>query len=390
MARSLQDADLVRVYAISPKFENAVTLRGNVAIPGRYPWHQGMRVRDVIPTRETLITRDYWLQQNLAATNKDIGGLPEVNWDYALITRMGPDDLSNHLLPFNLGKAIEDAASSDNLELQPGDIITISSQADVRAPERQRPIVVYLEGEVRTPGVYRVEPGESLRDLVARVGGFTPQAYLFGSEFTRESTRLEQQARLEEMAQQIQRDAQRNATLLAAKAGDNTGLAAKLQLQQSMVNTMKPLKATGRMVLNLRPSASTVDALPKLVLEDGDHFYVPSRSSSLSVFGEVVTPSTFVFEPRKRIRDYLRDAGGMTRLADGSRTYVLRANGSTVSVRSSADLWNGRTDDLKLMPGDAIVVSQRLPQIGIMSGVRDWAQLLSQFGLTAAAINVLR
>jgi protein involved in polysaccharide export with SLBB domain len=243
---------------------------------------------------------------------------------------------------------------------------------------------------VRTPGVYRVEPGESLRDLVARVGGFTPQAYLFGSEFTRESTRLEQQARLEEMAQQIQRDAQRNATLLAAKAGDNTGLAAKLQLQQSMVNTMKPLKATGRMVLNLRPSASTVDALPKLVLEDGDHFYVPSRSSSLSVFGEVVTPSTFVFEPRKRIRDYLRDAGGMTRLADGSRTYVLRANGSTVSVRSSADLWNGRTDDLKLMPGDAIVVSQRLPQIGIMSGVRDWAQLLSQFGLTAAAINVLR
>ncbi|MEI9968738.1 MAG: SLBB domain-containing protein [Terracidiphilus sp.] len=36
MKRTLRDGDLLRVYPLSPRFDNAVTLRGNVAQPGRY------------------------------------------------------------------------------------------------------------------------------------------------------------------------------------------------------------------------------------------------------------------------------------------------------------------------------------------------------------------
>ena len=52
---------------VSPRFENSVTLRGNVASPGRYPWHEGMRISDLIPNREFLITTEYWKQQNSVA-----------------------------------------------------------------------------------------------------------------------------------------------------------------------------------------------------------------------------------------------------------------------------------------------------------------------------------
>src|SRR5262249_47767679 len=38
LARELRDGDIVRVLRISSRFENAVTLRGNIAVPGRYPW----------------------------------------------------------------------------------------------------------------------------------------------------------------------------------------------------------------------------------------------------------------------------------------------------------------------------------------------------------------
>src|SRR5205807_9363106 len=62
--RELQDGDIVRFLHISPRFDNAVTLRGNVALPGRYPWREGMRVKDLIPNREFLITDEYWLRQN--------------------------------------------------------------------------------------------------------------------------------------------------------------------------------------------------------------------------------------------------------------------------------------------------------------------------------------
>ena len=43
---------------------------------------------------------------------------------------------------------------------------------------------------------YAIPPGETLRQLLTRAGGFTPDADLFASEFTRESVRRLQRQRL--------------------------------------------------------------------------------------------------------------------------------------------------------------------------------------------------
>src|ERR1035438_4359646 len=59
-ALPLQDGDIVRVFSIVPRFEDTVTLRGNVANPGRYPWKPGMRISDLIPEVRALLTRRYW------------------------------------------------------------------------------------------------------------------------------------------------------------------------------------------------------------------------------------------------------------------------------------------------------------------------------------------
>jgi len=67
LERALQDGDVVRIFAVSPRFENAVTLRGNVAHPGRVEWHRGMRLKDVIPNQSALVTRDNWRATNWAA-----------------------------------------------------------------------------------------------------------------------------------------------------------------------------------------------------------------------------------------------------------------------------------------------------------------------------------
>src|SRR5205814_1294388 len=64
LARTVRDGDMVTVYSLVPRYENVVTLRGGVAQPGRFPWHTGMRVRDLIPDKEALISRDFWLQRN--------------------------------------------------------------------------------------------------------------------------------------------------------------------------------------------------------------------------------------------------------------------------------------------------------------------------------------
>src|SRR6195256_1264603 len=64
LSRAVRDGDLVTVYSLVPRFDNAVARRGNVAQPGRFPWREGMRIRDLIPDREALLSRDYWIKRN--------------------------------------------------------------------------------------------------------------------------------------------------------------------------------------------------------------------------------------------------------------------------------------------------------------------------------------
>src|SRR5262249_52733724 len=172
------------------------------ATPLRYPHKPGMRIRDLIPEKEALITPEYYRRKNLSVRvdtvtqgrlSADVRALSEeINWEYAVIERLNQGDLTTSLIPFNLGKAILDNDQENNIALMPGDVVTVFSKTDVGAPAARRPVVVSLEGEFAYAGVYQAKPGETLKQLVKRIGGLTGQAYLFGAEVTRESTRKDQ------------------------------------------------------------------------------------------------------------------------------------------------------------------------------------------------------
>jgi polysaccharide export outer membrane protein len=65
LQKPLRDGDVLTLLAISPEFANAVTLRGHVAQPLRYPFKPGMRIHDLIPDRDALITPDFYRRKNL-------------------------------------------------------------------------------------------------------------------------------------------------------------------------------------------------------------------------------------------------------------------------------------------------------------------------------------
>jgi protein involved in polysaccharide export with SLBB domain len=405
LAYDLRDGDLIRVLRISSKFENAITLRGNVAVPGRYPWHQGMRVHDLIRDRAFLVTDEYWKRQNQLAVDARAGEFrlsggalkndvkrlsAEINWDYAVIQRFNSQDLTPHLLRFNLGRAIE-GSDQDNLPLEPNDVITIFSQADLQVPIGEQSKFVRLEGELKGAGVHEIHPGETLRQLIKRLGGFTPQAYLFGSEFTRESTRIDQQQRLDQYVNTLDQSVQRSVAS-AAFVGDATSAAeAKTQAEadRSLVERMRGLKATGRIVLELKPNANGVEALPDLVLEDGDRLLVPFRPATVNVIGSVYNSGAFIFKPGKSVSDYLRLAGGPNRGSDKGREFVVRADGSTAGRQQHSLLTGRNFDSLRLMPGDTIVVPTKLDRGAALRAFRDWATIFGQLGLAAGGIRTL-
>jgi protein involved in polysaccharide export with SLBB domain len=316
---------------------------------------------------------------------------PEINWDYAVIQRLNPQDLTTRLLPFNLGKLVLQGDKQNNLVLEPGDVITIFSQNDLAVPLEKQSKFVRLEGEFRTAGVYQAEAGETVRHLVERVGGFTPNAYLYGTEFTRESVRVDQQKGLDQLIEKLEEDISRNAMAPSGvnpdEVADNR---AKLEAQRQLVEKLREVKATGRVVLDLKPDSTAVGDLPEIALEDGDRFVVPYRPSTVEMLGAVYNKNSFLYRREERVDDYLKRAGGPTRDADTSRMFVIRADGSVLSKQSVKGLWNGGFASLRLMPGDAIIVPERLSHGSFLRGLKDWSQVFSQFALGAAAVRVIQ
>jgi protein involved in polysaccharide export with SLBB domain len=263
----------------------------------------------------------------------------------------------------------------------------------VRIPEAKQIKLVRLDGEFEAAGIYRAHPGQRLRDLVMQAGGLTPSAYLYGAEFTRVSARVEQQERLDMMIAQTEQQVARQAAQMERNARTSDELiAAKatLDAQRTSLDKLRQLRADGRIVLNLHPNDQGVDTIPDITLEDGDQFFVPSRPIVVNVVGDVYNQGSFIQQPGKTVTTYLRGAGGPTRDADKGRIFVVRANGAVVSKDSASYFWSGGFDSMVLMPGDSVVVPEQTNKGSLLRGVKDWSQILANFGLAAAAINVLK
>jgi protein involved in polysaccharide export with SLBB domain len=434
----LQSGDILSVSSVMDRFRDAVILRGNVANPGRYVWHDGMRLSDLFPDKQSLITRDYWRRRNqlgqlaqdylpddsalarsalqaqgspatpttgaTAEGGSSVGAAltansgpfaprtdvllsaPDIDWDYAVIERQSTANLTTSLIPFNLGELVLNGNATQNLALLPGDVVTVFSKADIRGPANRQTRYVRLEGEFNAAGVYSILPGETLRGLLARAGGLTPDAYLYGSQFTRESTRRIEQQRLQEYANEL--DAQISAVTAsnqsrAVTASDQMAASASEANARSAVNRLRSLTPVGRIVLDLKPDSSGIESVPDLPLEDGDRLVVPRVPASVSVQGNVYNPNAFVFTPGQRVNNYLRRAGGPDREADRKRIFLLRADGSVISSQYK------NVGDQRIFPGDTIVVPPTIDKRAVLQRITSIATILSNLGIGAASIAIL-
>jgi protein involved in polysaccharide export with SLBB domain len=510
-ALPLKDGDIVRVFSIVSRFEDTVTLRGNVSNPGRYPWKPGMRVRDLIPDAQALLTRRYWMDRaaivngrgteypvraerprnircglNRQPTNgitpNDItrngnatpdlldptgnynfpdyltdtvdssnllevpcapneqdssdrassGALlktgdrtalgnqqrsqtygenspdpntvknvaedlrryaPEINWDYAIVQRVNPQDLTSKLLWMSPRKAILERDDESNLELQAGDIVTIFSQRDISVPQTERSQYVIVEGEVVRPGVYKLETNERLHSVLERAGGLTPNAYVYGSQLTRESARIEQQKSLDELVRNMEVQIRQSAMSAAstAQAAEAQQLAQVQAAQEGIIAQLRGVRASGRIALPVRPKDKSLTDFPDMVLEDSDRLIIPHTPSTVSVVGNVYNPGSFIFDSHNTTGAYLEMAGKGKPQSDLHHAFVLRANGVVVAANNVNGIFTGtKFDRLRLYPGDQIVVPYKLTSGAFVRGLRDWTQISSQLALTAAAVSILR
>ncbi len=158
---SINDGDLVKVFPVLPQQDDIVTVKGNVFRPGKYEWHPGMRVADLVNEAEGLAPRTFMR--------------------YAMIRRQEHPNRVIHIVPVDLSGALSDHLSGPaNIALNSRDELTVFKLDQIRDLP-----TVQVFGEVRNPGFYLMTPDMRVSDLIYLAGGLKDDAYLAGAEVAR-------------------------------------------------------------------------------------------------------------------------------------------------------------------------------------------------------------
>jgi protein involved in polysaccharide export with SLBB domain len=337
-----------------------VRIDGRVKASGDYPLEPQMRVSDLLRAGGGLQDAAYGVKAELTRY------------------RIDGDVRQTQLIDIDLAAILKGDNSAD-LMLQPFDFLNVKE-----VPEWSEQDQVTLLGEVRFPGTYPIQRGETLRSVMERAGGLTSLAFPDGAVFTRKELKEREQVQIDRLAERLQSDLA-SAALQAAAA--NQGQAGQaLTVGQSLLNQLKSTKAVGRLVIDLNNVvASPPGSANDVVLREGDQLIIPKLKQEVTVIGEVQNTTSHFYKEHLTRDDYIGLSGGATRKADRGRIYIVRADGSVVSSEGSG--WFRRSGQVAMRPGDTIVVpldTERMPALPLWQAV---TSILYNLAIAAAAVN---
>jgi protein involved in polysaccharide export with SLBB domain len=350
----------VRRQARIDKPSEIVRIDGRVKARGDYPLEPRMRVSDLLRAGGGLQDAAYGAKAELTRY------------------RVDNDMRQTQLLEIDLAAILRGDESAD-LQLQPFDFLNVKE-----VPEWSEQEKVTLAGEVRFPGVYPIQRGETMRSVLDRAGGLTSLAFPSGSVFTRKELREREQQQLDRLAERLQSDLA-SAALRAAAANQAQGGEA-LTIGQSLLSQLKSTKAVGRLVIDLSSvMGSPVGSANDIMLREGDELIVPKQKQEVTVIGEVQNTTSHFYRENLTRDDYIGLSGGATNKADRGRIYIVRADGSVVSSENAG--WFRRSGQVAMRPGDTIVVpldTERMPALPMWQAVTG---ILYNLAIAAAAAN---
>jgi protein involved in polysaccharide export with SLBB domain len=275
-------------------------------------------------------------------------------------------------------------------ELRSGDVLRAFNAVTLATSQKRQNKRIRVEGEVQRPGDYVLPPESTIADALRAAGGLTPGAFVFGTDFTRESVRRSQQENYERALRNLETEiALATSTQRITSADEAAAQSGRSAATARLIEKLRAIKPTGRVVLQIPPDTRD---LPNLMLEDGDRLYVPPVPTSVGVFGSVFNAGNYLREDGLSLADYLRQAGGPTRGADAGSSFVLRANGTVVSNLQEQG-WGrglrGSFERIPALPGDTLFVPEEMDKTTFVQYAKDWTQILAQFALGVAALVTL-
>ncbi len=265
-------------------------------------------------------------------------------------------------------------AIKTNFKIEEFDEVTI-----FRIPNWNDQETVLISGEVKFPGRYIVQRGDTLQDLITRAGGYLSTAFLDGAIFTRKSIQQQQEQRLKESIRKLKQDTTYLLSIPSVSDGENSSSEKMMlvKMLDSLVMELTDFKPNGRISVNLKDS--------NFSLENGDELYIPTVNESVAVIGEVLNPTTFFYFKGSSVSDYLDKAGGLSHKADEDNIYIVHANGEAETYNSSWLFGNSK----EIKTGDTIIVPIKIYTSSYLAFSKDISQIIYQLAVTAVSLKTI-
>ncbi|MBP6901690.1 MAG: SLBB domain-containing protein [Burkholderiaceae bacterium] len=270
--------------------------------------------------------------------------------------------------------------------LSNGDVLRAFSAVEATLPMQRQSKRVRVEGEVAHPADYVLPEGSTIADAIRAAGGVTQHAYIYATEFNRESVKATQQANYDRALRDMETDLARATAAQRVNSTEEVAQqTARISSTSQLIERLRLLRPNGRLVLRLNPGQRE---LPDIALEDADRIYIPARPTTVGIHGSVFNAASYLYTPDRKLGDYLQLAGGPTKGADEKSVFVIRANGEVISTRQETG-WI-RSDrqllNLPALPGDTMFVPEEMNRTTFVQAAKDWTQILYQFGIGIAGI----
>lgn len=338
-----------------------IEVAGEVKVPGVYPLPENASLMNAIKAAGGLTESSYPLKSEVTRTSID-----------------GRGNASIEHIAFSPSDVL--AGDESGVALRSRDRVNVFA-----VPSWQNELKVSVVGEVEFPGEYTIKRGEKLSDLMQRVGGVTVFGEASAAVFTRETLREQERENLRKLAEDLRKQ------IASESLRRNTGAGSIVSYDEArkLLRDLTKAQAVGRLVIDLERLIEGDQAVD-IALNDGDTLYIPGKSQSVNVIGEVYVPTSHLFTEGQSYDDYILKSGGYRALADAENTYIIRANGAVEVPGSSSSFWysDDKTASV-IQPGDTIVVPFDADNVDNMTLWTNATQILYQLAVAIAAIGSL-
>jgi polysaccharide biosynthesis/export protein len=346
-----------------------VQITGKVRQAGEYPLTPGMTAKDLIDAAGGLTEDAYG--QSAVITHQVQNAEEFMRAEHEELALIGQNEL----------------IAGSTLRLKPRDRLTIREKPESENLKRS----VTLKGEVRFPGNYAINKRETMCEVVRRAGGFTQDAYVFGTVFTRESVRKREQEAIDKIFTNYD---SLLAELHMSNSVDNDKKRPNQQGATDISNVLKGLKppqAVGRMVVDMDRAVKKCSEGSDLVLEDGDAVNVPKMQDEVSVVGQVYQSMSHKFRPDRGAMDYINLSGGTKELAAREHAFVIQANGEVISLRGKMSSWSwfSGPSNISVTPGSTVIVPLTVDRINGREYAQSWVDIIYKTAVSAASMKLI-